>query len=149
MYVNEIFSGLDSKNFPKITVIENKMGYDQMVCVQDIEVMSVCEHHFQPIDGFATIAYIPNKKVIGLSKINRIAEFFAKRPQVQERLTNQIAEALKEALQCDDVAVIVDAVHLCVASRGVKDTNSSTVTANYAGRFQDEKLKQEFILLIK
>ena len=146
MYVNEIFSGLDSKNFPKITVIENKMGYDQMVCVQDIEVMSVCEHHFQPIDGFATIAYIPNKKVIGLSKINRIAEFFAKRPQVQERLTKQIADCLEYVLSTPDVAVYIDAKHHCMTSRGVEDAESTAATCDLRGCFKDDaKTRAEFM----
>ncbi|MGZ3690711.1 MAG: GTP cyclohydrolase I FolE [Pseudobdellovibrio sp.] len=146
MYVNEIFSGLDSKNFPKITVIENKMGYDQMVCVQDIEVMSMCEHHFQPIDGFATIAYIPNKKVIGLSKINRIAEFFAKRPQVQERLTKQIADCLEFILETEDVAVHINAKHYCVISRGIQDTHSTTTTADLRGNFKSRpETRTEFL----
>jgi GTP cyclohydrolase I len=136
MYVNEIFSGLDSGNFPKITVIENKMEYDQMVCVQDIEVMSVCEHHFQPIDGFATIAYIPNKKVIGLSKLNRIAEFFAKRPQVQERLTKQIADCLQFILETEDVAVHINARHYCMIARGIQDTHSTTTTSDLRGSFK-------------
>ena len=146
MYVNEIFSGLDSKNFPKITVIENKMGYDQMVCVQDIEVISVCEHHFQPIDGFATIAYIPNKKVIGLSKINRIVEFFGKRPQVQERLTKQIADCLEFILETEDVAVHINAKHYCVISRGVQDTHSTTTTSDVRGNFKSRpETRTEFL----
>lgn len=136
MYVNEIFGGLDTKNFPKITVIENKMEYDQMVCVQDIEVISVCEHHFQPIDGFAAVAYIPNKKVIGLSKINRIVEFFAKRPQVQERLTKQIADCLEFVLETKDIAVHINAKHYCVISRGIQDTHSTTTTSDLRGSFK-------------
>ncbi|MFZ3230333.1 MAG: GTP cyclohydrolase I FolE [Pseudobdellovibrio sp.] len=136
MYVNELFLGLDANNFPKITVIENKMQYDQMVCVQDIEVMSVCEHHFQPIDGYATIAYIPNKKVIGLSKINRIAQFFASRPQVQERLTKQIADCLQFLLNTEDIAVHINAKHYCVISRGVQDTHSTTTTSDLRGAFK-------------
>ncbi len=136
MYVNEIFSGLDPKNFPKITVIENTMHYDQMVCVQDIEVMSVCEHHFQPIDGFATLAYIPKNKVIGISKLNRIVEYFAKRPQVQERLTKQIADCLQYVLDTDDIAVHINAKHYCVMARGIQDTHSTTTTSDLRGSFK-------------
>lgn len=136
MYVNEVFSGLDSSNFPKITVIENKMEYDQMVCIQDIEIMSMCEHHFQPIDGFATIAYIPGKKVIGLSKLNRIAEFFSKRPQVQERLTKQIADCLQFILETEDVAVHINAKHYCMIARGIQDTHSTTTTSDLRGAFK-------------
>jgi GTP cyclohydrolase I len=138
MYVNEIFLGLQAKNFPKVTVIENSMNYDQMVCVQDIEILSMCEHHFQPIDGSATIAYIPNKKVIGLSKINRIAEFFARRPQVQERLTKQIADCLQHLLNTEDVAVHINAKHYCVISRGIQDTHSTTTTADLRGAFKNQ-----------
>ena len=116
------------------------MQYDQMVCVQDIEVLSVCEHHFQPIDGFATVAYIPNEKVIGLSKINRIVEYFARRPQVQERLTKQIADCLQYILKTDDVAVHINAKHYCVIARGVQDTHSTTTTSDLRGSF---KLLQE------
>lgn len=136
MYVNEIFSGLTATNFPKITVIENKMAYDQMVCVQDIEVMSMCEHHFQPIDGFATIAYIPNTKVIGLSKLNRIVEYFAKRPQVQERMTKQIADCLQYILETEDVAVHINAKHYCVIARGIQDSHSTTTTSDLRGAFK-------------
>lgn len=138
MYVNEVFQGLDATNFPKITVIENSMHYDQMVCVQDIEVISMCEHHFQPIDGYATIAYIPNQKVIGLSKINRIAEFFARRPQVQERLTKQIADCLQYLLNTEDVAVHINARHYCVIARGIQDTHSTTTTADLRGAFKHQ-----------
>lgn len=136
MFVNEVFSGLDPKNFPKITVIENSMQYDQMVCVQDIEVMSMCEHHFLPIDGFVTVAYIPKSKVIGLSKINRVVEFFAKRPQVQERLTKQIADCLQYILETEDVAVHVNAKHYCVITRGIQDTHSTTTTSDLRGEFK-------------
>ena len=136
MYVNEIFSGLNVMHFPKITVIENKMGYDQMVCVQDIEVMSTCEHHFQPIDGFATIAYIPNAKVIGLSKLNRIVEYFAKRPQVQERLTKQIADCLQYILETENVAVHINAKHYCMIARGIQDSHSTTTTSDLRGAFK-------------
>ncbi|MBC7419620.1 MAG: GTP cyclohydrolase I FolE [Bdellovibrio sp.] len=136
MYVNEIFGGLDVKNFPKITVIDNSMEYDQMVCVQDIEVISMCEHHFQPIDGFATVAYIPNKKVIGLSKLNRIVEFFGRRPQVQERLTKQVADCIQYLLGTEDVAVHINAKHYCVISRGIQDTHSTTTTSDLRGAFK-------------
>lgn len=137
MYVNEVFSGLDPKNFPKITVIDNSMQYDQMVCVQNIEVMSMCEHHFQPIDGFATIAYIPHKKVIGLSKLNRIVEYFAKRPQVQERLTKQVADCLVYVLETEDVAVHINAKHYCVIARGIQDSHSTTITSDLRGAFKN------------
>ncbi len=136
MYVNEVFAGLDVKNFPKITIIENSMEYDQMVCVQDIEVISMCEHHFQPIDGFATVAYIPNKKVIGLSKLNRIVEFFGRRPQVQERLTKQVADCLQYLLGTEDVAVHINAKHYCVIARGIQDTHSTTTTSDLRGAFK-------------
>lgn len=136
MYINEIFSGLDHRNFPKMTVIDNSMQYDQMVCVQDIEVMSVCEHHFQPIDGFATVAYIPDKKVIGLSKLNRVVEYFAKRPQVQERLTKQVADCLQYILGTENVAVHINAKHYCVITRGIQDTHSTTTTSDLRGAFK-------------
>lgn len=136
MYVNEVFGGLDVKNFPKITVIDNSMEYDQMVCVQDIEVISMCEHHFQPIDGFATVAYIPNKNVIGLSKINRIVEFFGRRPQVQERLTKQVADCLQYLLGTEDIAVHINAKHYCVIARGIQDTHSTTTTSDLRGAFK-------------
>lgn len=136
MYVNEIFGGLHVENFPAMTVIENKMKYDQMVCVQNIEVMSMCEHHFQPIDGFATVAYIPKKKVIGLSKINRVVEFFSRRPQVQERLTKQIADCLQYILETEDIAVHINARHYCVIARGIRDAHSSTTTADLRGEFK-------------
>lgn len=146
MYVNEIFGGLNPQNFPKITVIENKMQYDQMVCVQDIEVMSVCEHHFQPIDGFATVAYIPKNKVIGLSKLNRIVTYFAKRPQVQERLTKQVADCLQYILETEDVAVHINAKHYCVIARGTQDTHSTTTTSDLRGAFKKaESTRLEFL----
>ena len=146
MYVNEIFSGLDTENFPKITVIENSMNYDQMVCVQDIEVMSVCEHHFQPIDGFATVAYIPHKKVIGLSKLNRIVQYFAKRPQVQERLTKQVADCLVYILGTEDVAVHINARHYCVIARGIQDSHSTTTTSDLRGAFKTQlETRTEFL----
>lgn len=137
MYVEEIFSGLNPKNRPKISLFENKYRYNQMLVEKDITFYSNCEHHFVPIIGKAHIAYVSSGKVIGLSKINRIVQYYAKRPQVQERLTNQIAEDLKEILNTKDVAVIIDAKHLCVSSRGVKDNTSSTITSYYGGVFQD------------
>lgn len=146
MYVNEIFGGLDAQNFPKITVIENKMVYDQMVCIQDIEILSTCEHHFQPIDGFATIAYIPKSKVIGLSKLNRIAEFFSRRPQVQERLTKQIADCLQFILETEDVAVHINAKHYCMIARGIQDSHSTTTTSDLRGAFKTgPETRSEFL----
>ncbi len=149
MYVKEAFSGLNPANKPQAALFENKYQYNEMLIEKDITLYSYCEHHFVPIIGKVHVAYIPNKKVIGLSKINRLVQYYAKRPQVQERLVNQIAEGLKTALNSDDVAVVIDATHLCVSSRGIKDTNSSTITAHYSGKFKDEKLKMEFITLIK
>ncbi|MFQ6372813.1 GTP cyclohydrolase I FolE [Shewanella sp. YIC-542] len=136
MYVDEIFSGLDYQNFPKITLIDNKMGFDEMVRVQDISLTSTCEHHLVTIDGTATIAYLPRKKIIGLSKINRIVRFFAQRPQVQERLTQQILVALQTLLESKDVAVKISAVHYCVKARGVMDSTSSTTTTALGGIFK-------------
>jgi GTP cyclohydrolase IA len=147
MYVNEIFSGLWSQNFPKITVIENKMNYDQMIVAKQVSVMSVCEHHFVTIDGFATIGYIPGDKIIGLSKLNRIARFFARRPQVQERLTNQIADCLEHVLGTENVAVHIVAKHYCLVSRGVEDTASVTVTADLRGDFKRKaETRNEFLM---
>jgi len=148
MYVKEIFSGLNPANKPHITLFENKYQYNKMVIEKNITLYSYCEHHFLPIIGKAHVAYFSSGKVIGLSKINRLAQYYARRPQVQERLTNQIADGLKEALQSDDVAVIIDAEHLCVRSRGIKDTNSSTITASYSGKFQDVKNQMKFISLV-
>lgn len=146
MYVNEIFSGLSAEHFPKMTVIDNEMQYDQMVLIQDIQVLSVCEHHFQTIDGFATVAYIPNKKVIGLSKINRVVRFFSRRPQVQERLTKQIADCLQYVLDTDHVAVHLNAKHYCVIARGVQDANSSTSTSDLRGHFKTKpETREEFL----
>ena len=136
MYVDEIFSGLDYANFPKITVIENKMGFDEMVKVNGISLTSTCEHHLVTIDGLATVAYLPRKNIIGLSKINRIVRFFAQRPQVQERLTQQVLVALQTLLETQDVAVKMDAVHYCVKSRGVMDSTSSTTTTALGGIFK-------------
>jgi GTP cyclohydrolase I len=149
MYVKEIFSGLNPANKPKIALFENKYRYKEMLVEKDITFYSNCEHHFVPIIGKAHIAYYCDGKVIGLSKLNRIVQYFAKRPQVQERLTIQIANYLKEILETEDVAVIIDAHHLCVSSRGVQDVNSSTVTSSYSGKFIDDKVKHEFFTYIK
>ena len=135
MYIDEIFSGLNPKNKPKVALFDNKYQYNQMLVEKDITFYSNCEHHFVPIIGKAHISYISSGKVIGLSKLNRIVQYYAKRPQVQERLTNQIAEELKGILETEDVAVIIDAKHLCVSSRGIKDDTSATVTAFYGGTF--------------
>ena len=135
MYIDEIFSGLNPKNKPKVALFDNKYQYNQMLVEKDITFYSNCEHHFVPIIGKAHISYISSGKVIGLSKLNRIVQYYAKRPQVQERLTNQIAEELKGILGTEDVAVIIDAKHLCVSSRGIKDDTSATVTAFYGGTF--------------
>jgi GTP cyclohydrolase IA len=148
MYVQEIFSGLNPANKPEASVFDNKYQYNEMLVEKDITLFSNCEHHFVPIIGKAHVAYIPGKKVIGLSKINRIVQYYAKRPQVQERLTQQIAEGLKEVLGTDDVAVIIDAVHLCVSSRGVKDTNSSTITSHFSGKFKNERTRSTFLDLL-
>jgi GTP cyclohydrolase I len=144
MYVKEIFSGLNPDNKPKIALFENKYKYKEMLVEKDITFYSNCEHHFVPIIGKAHVAYIANGSVIGLSKINRIVQYFAKRPQVQERLTVQIANELKRALGTDDVAVVIDAVHLCVSSRGVEDINSKTVTSHFSGKFAEDATKSEF-----
>ncbi|MBN8536782.1 MAG: GTP cyclohydrolase I FolE [Deltaproteobacteria bacterium] len=146
MYVKEIFSGLNAKNFPKMTTIENKMNYNQMIAVQNIEVLSYCEHHFQTIQGSATVAYIPDKKVIGLSKINRIVQFFSRRPQVQERLTKQIADCLQYVLQTPHVGVHINAKHFCVIARGIQDANSSTITNDLRGDFKNRpETRKEFL----
>jgi GTP cyclohydrolase I len=149
MYVKEIFSGLNPANKPKIALFENKYKYDEMVLEKNITFYSNCEHHFVPIIGKAHVAYISNGTVIGLSKLNRIVEYFAKRPQVQERLTMQIAAELKKILNTEDVAVIIDAKHLCVSMRGVKDESSATVTATYSGKFKNEDVKKEFLSYLK
>lgn len=145
MYVEEVFSGLNPKNKPNIKLFDNKYNYKEMLVDKDIKVHSFCEHHFVPIIGVAHVAYINKGKVVGLSKLNRIVDYFAKRPQVQERLTVQIANELKEALGTEDVAVLIDAKHMCVSLRGVEDVTSSTVTASYSGSFQKEETKQEFL----
>jgi GTP cyclohydrolase I len=148
MYVTEIFSGLNPDNKPSITLFENKFRYSQMLVERDISVYSTCEHHLVPIMGKAHVAYISNGEVIGLSKINRIVKYYSKRPQVQERLTRQIAEELKKTLKTEDVAVVIDATHLCVVSRGVEDVNSSTVTAELSGQFKKEATRLEFLRYI-
>lgn len=146
MYVDEIFRGLQTEHFPKVTVIENDMKYDQMIVCRDITVISTCEHHFVTIDGKATIAYIPKNKVIGLSKLNRIADFFSRRPQVQERLTKQIADCLVHVLDTEDVAVHINAKHYCVVSRGIEDASSSTITSDLRGDFRnDSRTRIEFL----
>jgi GTP cyclohydrolase I len=150
MYVNEIFWGLDYEAFPKCTAVDNKMKYNEMVCERNINVQSNCEHHFVVIDGLATVAYVPNQKVLGLSKINRIVEYFSKRPQIQERLTEQVFHTLQYILDTEDVAVMIDAKHYCVASRGVEDTGSSTVTSKLGGGFKsDPAARAEFYQLAR
>lgn len=148
MYVKEIFGGLNPKNKPVAKLFENKYQYNEMLVEKDITFYSNCEHHFVPIIGKAHVAYISSGKVIGLSKLNRIVQYFAKRPQVQERMTVQIANELKEALQTEDIAVVIDATHLCVASRGVQDINSSTITSHYSGKFENTESKNEFLSYI-
>ncbi|QQS29691.1 MAG: GTP cyclohydrolase I FolE [Sphingobacteriales bacterium] len=148
MYIKEIFSGLHPDNKPEITLFDNKYGYHEMLIEKDITVHSNCEHHFVPIIGRAHIAYIPHQKVIGLSKINRLVQYYSKRPQVQERLTIQIAYELRKALQTPDVAVIIEADHSCVMMRGVQDCNSSTITTQYLGQFENPDIKNEFLKLL-
>lgn len=149
MWVKETMWGLIPENFPKCTTVENKMGYDEMVVERNVNVQSQCEHHGVVIDGVATVAYIPNTKVLGLSKINRVVEYFSKRPQIQERLTEQIYHALSYILETENIAVVVDAVHYCVRSRGVEDTGSSTVTSKLGGCFKrDLAVRAEFMRLI-
>lgn len=145
MFVQETFSGLNPQNKPEVKLFENKYKYNEMLVEKDITFYSNCEHHFVPIIGKAHVAYISNGYVIGLSKINRIVQHFAKRPQVQERLTVQIYKELKELLNTEDVAVVIDAIHLCVSSRGIKDDNSRTVTSQYGGQFQERDKKTEFL----
>ena len=149
MYVKEIFSGLNPDTKPQVTLFENKYQYNKMLIEKNISLYSYCEHHFVPIIGKTHVAYISKGKVIGLSKINRIVQYYSRRPQVQERLTIQIAEGLKKAIGTENIAVVIDAVHLCVASRGIKDTNSTTITSHYSGKFLNEETKYEFLSLIK
>jgi GTP cyclohydrolase I len=145
MYVKEIFSGLNPANKPAVALFDNKYKYNEMLVEKNISFYSNCEHHFVPIIGKAHLAYISNGRVIGLSKLNRLVEFYAKRPQVQERLTMQIAKELQRELGTEDVAIVIDAKHLCVASRGVEDDTSSTITSFYGGKFKEEKRKEEFL----
>lgn len=146
MFVKEVFSGLDPSTFPTMTSISNKLEYNEMVTVKDISIISVCEHHFVTIDGRATVSYIPKHRVIGLSKINRIAKFFARRPQVQERLTKQIADCLSRVLETEDVAVSIRAKHYCVIQRGVEDAGSVTVTSDLRGAFREDlRTRNEFL----
>jgi len=145
MYVKEVFSGLNPKNRPVARLFDNKYKYDQMLVEKDITFYSHCEHHFVPIYGKAHVAYFSSGKVIGLSKINRIVQYFSKRPQVQERLTVQIGKEIARVLHTEDVAVVIDANHMCVASRGVGDTNSKTGTAFFSGKFNDENIRREFL----
>lgn len=150
MFVSEVFYGLDTDTFPKVTVVENKFECDEMVVERGITLNSSCEHHFLPIQGFATVAYIPNRKVLGLSKLNRIVEYFAKRPQVQERLTSQIFHALKYLLETDNIAVMIDGAHTCVSTRGIEDTNSHTTTCKLGGAFKtDASTRAEFMALAR
>lgn len=149
MYVKEIFSGLHPENKPVIRRFENKYKYHQMLVERDITVFSYCEHHFVPIIGKAHVAYMPNESVIGLSKLNRIVQYYGRRPQVQERMTMQIANELKEALRTENVAVLIEADHLCVMSRGVNDVSSSTITAEYSGLFEQEQYRREFLSHIR
>lgn len=145
MYVNEVFKGLDPANFPNISLFENTNNYREMVLVDNITLYSYCEHHFVPFFGKAAVAYIPKNKVIGLSKINRIVQFFASKPQIQERLTVEIGQKLKELLKTDDIAVYIQANHLCVASRGVNDVNCITKTNYFSGKFSKENVKTRFL----
>jgi len=148
MYVNEIFRGLNPENKPAVTTFDNTYNYHRLVIERNIPLQSTCEHHFQPIFGVVHIGYIPNGKVVGLSKLNRIADYYARRPQVQERLTMQIAEELKRAMHTEDVAVYIDARHMCVQARGVEHHGASTITAEYSGKFLNEITKQEFLQAI-
>ncbi len=145
MYVKETFSGLNPKNKPNVTLFDNKYKFNEMLVEKNISVYSYCEHHFVPIIGKAHVAYFASDKVVGLSKINRTVQYFAKRPQVQERLTVQIANELKDMLKTEDVAVIIEADHLCVASRGVQDVNSSTISSSYHGKFLNSNVRNEFL----
>ena len=145
MYIDEIFNGLDPRNKPKIALFDNKYKYNEMLVEKNITFYSNCEHHFVPIYGKAHLAYISSGKVIGLSKLNRIVDYYSKRPQVQERLTNQIAKEVMDVLETKDVAIIIDAKHMCVSSRGIKDETSSTTTSFYSGAFNNENRRSEFL----
>ena len=148
MYVEEIFEGLDNSKIPNITKFENSFDYKGIILEKNISLFSLCEHHFVPIIGKAHIGYFANKKIVGLSKLNRIVNFFSKKPQVQEKLTVQIVDFLKKELETEDVACIIDAQHLCVSMRGIKDVNSWTTTAEYSGKFLESNFKNEFLQLI-
>lgn len=148
MYVKEIFEGLNPEKLPKLSLFQNKYGYHQILLEKNIHFTSTCEHHFLPIVGKAHVAYIPNDKVVGLSKLNRVVKYFAKRPQVQERLTLQIAEYLQDALNTEHVAVIIDADHYCIISRGIEDVNSSTITSEFRGNFQDFDWQNKLLQMI-
>lgn len=149
MFISELFYGLDWDNFPKCTTVENKMSYDEMVCERNIAVKSACEHHFVIIDGLATVAYIPNKKVLGLSKLNRLTDYFARRPQIQERLTEQIYHALSYILDTDNVAVVIHGKHYCVSHRGAEDDCSSTITSKLGGAFKSDPMaRAEFMKMV-
>jgi len=148
MYVKELFQGLNPANMPSMTLFENKFQYNEMLVEKNINFYTNCEHHFVPFFGKAHVAYISSGKVIGLSKLNRLVEYFSKRPQVQERLTMQVGKALQTVLQTQDVAIMMDAKHLCVSSRGVKDDSSNTITTYFGGKFQEEKTKNEFLKYI-
>jgi GTP cyclohydrolase I len=145
MLVSELFQGLDSSSFPKITVQRNDFGYHEMLLECKINIQSMCEHHLMPIIGYCHIAYMPKDKVVGLSKLNRVAQYFARRPQVQERMTKQIMDCLVDVLENEDVAVVVDALHLCVRMRGIQDTGSLTRTQSFSGRFKEPALRREFL----
>lgn len=150
MFTFETMWGLDPRKFPKCTTVENKMQYDEMVVEKNITVQSVCEHHWQTIDGYATIAYIPGKKLLGLSKMPRVVDYFSRRPQIQERLTEQIFYALTHILETDDVAVVIHANHFCVRARGIQDQNSNTVTSKLGGLFKsDPRARSEFMALVE
>jgi GTP cyclohydrolase I len=149
MYVQEIFKGLNPKHRPVVTMFENRYAYSEMLIERDITLYSHCEHHFVPIIGKVHVAYFSSGKVVGLSKINRIVQHYAKRPQVQERLTVQIGEELKRSLATEDVAVMIDATHLCVSSRGINDTNTSTITTFFSGRFNEDMTRQQFVFAVK
>lgn len=149
MFVKEIFSGLSPLNKPDLRVFENKYNYNKVLVEKNIKVQSFCEHHFLPIVGKAHVGYIPDKKVVGLSKLNRIVDYFSRRPQVQERLTRQIHEEIKSKLETESVIIVIDAKHLCVSSRGIQDVSSSTQTIFYSGKFNDIKEREEFFKLIQ
>ena len=149
MFINDIFWGLDYQNFPKITLFDNKMGFDEMLVEKNIRFYSDCEHHLRPIVGYAHVAYIPYNKIAGLSKLNRVVEYFSRRPQVQERLTEQIFHALSYVLETDNVAVMIEAEHFCVAQRGIRDTHSSTTTSKTGGVFRNPAPLAEFLNIVR